>query len=229
MDFERLITEQKAYYSARADEYEDWWYRRGRYDRGEAVNQQWFSEVAQLEEALHNFHATGEVLELACGIGIWTKELVKTADALTCLDASEEVLAINARQTPGAKIERRQVDLFAWTPTHQYDVVFFSFWLSHVPPDRLVPFWESVRAGLKPGGRVFFIDSRFTPASTAGDHHLDGADSTTTTRKLNDGREFNIVKIFYQPGGLERVLAPLGWQLEINETAEFFVYGSATQ
>jgi hypothetical protein len=28
---ERLLSEQRRYYSARAPEYDDWWFRRGRY------------------------------------------------------------------------------------------------------------------------------------------------------------------------------------------------------
>jgi hypothetical protein len=27
-------------------------------------------------------------------------------------------------------------DLFAWSPERRYDVVFFGFWLSHVPLER---------------------------------------------------------------------------------------------
>jgi hypothetical protein len=34
---ECLLTEQARYYRERAGEYEDWWYRRGRYDRGTDV------------------------------------------------------------------------------------------------------------------------------------------------------------------------------------------------
>jgi hypothetical protein len=31
----------------------------------------------------------------------------------------------------------------AWRPDRRYDVVFFGFWLSHVPLERFAAFWGS--------------------------------------------------------------------------------------
>jgi hypothetical protein len=42
-----LLAEQACYYRERAGEYEDWWFRRGRYDRGADANARWFAEVAE--------------------------------------------------------------------------------------------------------------------------------------------------------------------------------------
>jgi hypothetical protein len=36
-----LLAEQVEYYRQRAGEYEDWWFRRGRYDHGPAANAAW--------------------------------------------------------------------------------------------------------------------------------------------------------------------------------------------
>ena len=62
-----LIEQQIEYYRARASEYDEWFLRQGRYDRGEAHKKQWFAEVAQLREALAEFEPRGDLLELACG------------------------------------------------------------------------------------------------------------------------------------------------------------------
>lgn len=60
-----------------------------------------------------------------------------------------------------------QADLFAWEPDRRYDVVFFGFWLSHVPPARFGSFWALVADCLKPQGRVFFADDAYrAPASS---------------------------------------------------------------
>ena len=48
-------------------------------------------------------------------------------------------------------------------------------------------------------------------------------------RKLNDGREFNIVKVFYQPAELEDKLRKTGWQITVAETPHYFLYGQAEQ
>ncbi|NJL28893.1 MAG: hypothetical protein HC897_13870, partial [Thermoanaerobaculia bacterium] len=47
-----LIAEQIAYYRARAPEYDEWFLRQGRYDRGEVHRAQWQRELAEVEAAL---------------------------------------------------------------------------------------------------------------------------------------------------------------------------------
>ncbi|MEH2325395.1 MAG: hypothetical protein V7K32_17915 [Nostoc sp.] len=59
--------------------------------------------------------------------------------------------------------------------------------------------YQSVRIG----GQVFIIDSRFEPTSTAKNHILKDDGNIYKTRKLNDGQEFQIVKIFSQPDELQ--------------------------
>ena len=50
-----LLAEQVAYYRARAGEYDEWWLRTGRYDRGAALNAQWLAETDAVEAALDAF------------------------------------------------------------------------------------------------------------------------------------------------------------------------------
>jgi demethylmenaquinone methyltransferase/2-methoxy-6-polyprenyl-1,4-benzoquinol methylase len=113
--------------------------------------------------------------------------------------------------------------IFTWHPPERYDGVF-RFWLSHVPPERFESFWDLVRACLAPGGTVCFVDSRYDPTSTARDHHLEGDASTTVLRRLDDGREFRIVKVFYDAKELTDRLGGLGWRFTIRET--IFLHGS---
>ena len=122
-------------------------------------------------------------------------------------------------------VEYHAADIFSWRAEEAFDVVFFSFWLSHVPASRFEEFWTLVRRALRPGGRAFFIDSLMEPTSTATDHGpLD--ESGISRRKLNDGREFEVVKIFYQPAELERRLAAMGWTGWVQRTGTFLLYGS---
>ena len=116
-----------------------------------------------------------------------------------------------------------------------FDAVFFSFWLSHVPPERFEEFWELVRRCLRekgdrleayPTGRVFFIDSRREPTSTAIDHCLPDPSTPVMRRLLNDGREFEVYKIFYEPAELMQRLSELGWRFEIRQTERYFLYGA---
>ena len=169
------------------------------------------------------------MLELACGTGLWTVELARHASSVTAVDASPEVLEINRarlRET-GRETRVRYVgaDLFGWRADDAYDLIFFGFWLSHVPPGRFSAFWDLVRSALRPGGRAFFVDS--LGAETPDEKERRGRDPMghTTSKRLNDGREFRIVKIFYDPADLEGRLASLGGRFSVRTTQNHLLYG----
>lgn len=229
MSDDTVLTEQLDYYRARALEYDKWWMREGRFDRGPEANTRWFAEAIELERALERFNPRGDVLELACGTGLWTRHLVGYADTVTAVDAAPEVLAINRARVGDERVRYVEADLFDWAPEQRYDACVFAFWLSHVPEERFSRFWEMVADALKPDGRVFFIDSARTERSTAADHILpeDGGDDTMT-RRLDDGREFQIIKRFYAPAGLTEALDKLGWTASVKATDEFFIHGTAS-
>ncbi len=71
----QIIRDQIEYYRARANEYDEWFYRQGRFDRGTELNQRWFDEITVVQQALHQVGKFDHILELACGTGIWTQEL----------------------------------------------------------------------------------------------------------------------------------------------------------
>src|SRR6185312_15171679 len=123
------------------------------------------------------------------------------------------------------RVDFIQADLFGWRAPERYDLVFFSFWLSHVPPSRLVGFWETVRGALKPDGRVIFLDNRFSPRSwphTRPDSYLQ------ERTDLSSGVRFQIVKRYLEPGEIESELAGLGWQCRAAVTETYFLYGTAS-
>ncbi|HEV7651554.1 MAG TPA: class I SAM-dependent methyltransferase [Actinophytocola sp.] len=203
-----IVEEQKAYYDARAAEYDEWWFRSGRYALGPEAKRHWLADVAEAEAALREFAPGGDVLELACGTGLWTHHLVRHAGRVTAVDASAEMIARN-RLRVGGGVTYVRADVFAWTPpAHRFDVCFFSYWLSHVPDDRLAPFWATVADALRPGGRVFLVDS----------HHPSPLPGHTQERVLNDGRHFTVVKRFWRPAELAAHAATAGFALDVHVT-----------
>lgn len=223
-----LLAEQRSYYRARAPEYDEWWQRRGRYDRGEDETAEWDRQVEVVEAALAAFGPGGDVLELAGGTGWWTERLARTAASLTVVDASAETIERNRARVGRADVDYVQADLFAWEPERTYDVVFFSFWLSHVPRERFGEFWSLVGRCLAPGGRAFLIDSRNDPqAPTAGrDPYVAEYDVDLQLRRLGDGSEFRVVKVMYEPDELNDLLAVEGWHAGIDAT-RWFIFGPA--
>lgn len=218
-----ILKNQIEYYRARAPEYDDWFYRRGRYDLGEAHTRQWQREVRQVRDQLQSVANHGRILELAPGTGIWTAELIQIGERVTALDASPEMIEINRAKLGSAKVDYRLTDLFQYQPARQYDMVFFGFWLSHVPADKLSPFLRTVNAALKTGGRLFIVDSRALDLSR---RHTGTADlgGELQRRELSDGRQFDIVKIYYDPAELTAKLRAHGFDIAVRMTDNFFIY-----
>jgi trans-aconitate methyltransferase len=203
-----LLAEQIAYYRALASEYES----HSLPGAGE-------HEVAA---ALEAFEPVGDVLELACGPGTWTEILRRHATSVTAVDAAPEMLARAKARVGEASVRFIQADLFSWRPDRRYDVVFFGFWLSHVPRDRVVGFWSLVDECLKPGGRIFFVDDAFrTPEEL-----IEGESSSTIERRLTDGTAYRAVKVPYRPADLETELSSLGFRVAVTQTSGVFYWAS---
>jgi SAM-dependent methyltransferase len=207
-ELEQLLSEQAAYYNA----------------LGEDILHQGLDLPGgqELEEALEAFRPTGRVLELACGPGVWTGQLLRHATEVTAVDASPEMLAAAAARADSDRVRFVRADLFDWVPDRRYDVVFFGFWLSHVPPERFDAFWSLVDAGLAEDGRVFFADDAYrTP-----DELVHGPSSSTIRRRLADGTSYELVKVPYQPADLEERLRRTGWDITVTATSGPFYWGA---
>jgi demethylmenaquinone methyltransferase/2-methoxy-6-polyprenyl-1,4-benzoquinol methylase len=216
-ELEALLAEQVAYYCARASEYAEG----GIPELGEEeLTAGWHALNAKIDA----FAPTGDVLELACGPGTWTELLLRHASTLTAVDASPEMLALAAEKVGDERVRFLQADLFGWRPDRAYDVVFFGFWLSHVPLERFESFWAMVGACLAPGARVLFVDDAFR----TDDELIEGPESVTIRRRLNDGTAYRAVKVPHTPASLERRIADLGWRVAVEQMPGPFFCGSAT-
>lgn len=223
----RLLDEQLAYYEARAGEYDDWWERRGRYDHGEELNVRWRSEIATVRAVFDELPLHGDVVELASGTGYWTELLAARASRVTALDGSTAMIAKNRARLGelAATVDYQLVDLFDWEPSRRWDGLVFCYWLSHVPRERVAGFFDTCRRALRPHATLFFLDERPVAESTAVDQTLPERGNEVMVRRLNDGREFRVVKNFFEPARLIEVAQAARFYLEVLETDTFFQYG----
>lgn len=218
-----LLQRQIAYYRARAQEYDQWFYRQGYYDWGPAFKAQWQQEVQIVRAQLHSSADHIHILEMAGGTGIWTQELVQIGSHITALDAAPEMIAINRAKLQSEQVTYQQTDLFQWQPQRQYDMVFFGFWLSHVPAEKLSPFLQMAHRALKPAGRLFFVDSQQAETTSPHRRAIQLSDDRQS-RALNDGRRFEIVKIYYHPPQLTETLRQHGFDIVVQATPTYFIY-----
>lgn len=202
-----VLAEQLAYYRACADEYDD-----------HAID---VPGQGELLAAVGAFRPTGDVLELACGSGRWTDHLVRSARTVTAVDAAPEMLARAQARVGSASVRFVEADLFSWRPDRRYDVVFFGFWLSHVPEELFESFWSRVADWLKHGGCVFFFDDNYRTDVEL----VEGVSSQVVRRQLNDGTPFRVIKVPHHPAELERRLRALDWDVAVTSTSGPFYWG----
>jgi len=217
------------YYAARADEYDDWYLRRGRYERGPIHDAAWNAELDGAGTWLDSLPAAGgRIVELAAGTGWWSPLLASKGE-LWLYDAAEAPLE-RARQRLIAHGLRAHIHVRdAWAPPEggPADLVFAGFWLSHVERDRTAAFLDLARHWLRPGGRLAIIDSQPDPQSGAADHPANVGD--LAVRRLDDGREFTIVKVHRAPDEIAAALGASGFEaIEVRTTGRFFVLATGT-
>ena len=205
-----ILVRQVDYYRRRAAEYDRTAYpdlaaSRTRIDR----------IVARLAPA-------GRILELACGTGMWTRALADYSDDVTALDASEEPIQVARTRCP-AHVRFEVADIFSWRPTTEFDVVFFGFWLSHVPSAALDGFLATVTSALAPGGRLLFVDEHVGYPNK----EVWSDDPEVAIRELTDGSQHPMVKVFLDPEDLRARLARLGWTVSFEIDRAWLIASAA--
>jgi len=206
-EVEALLADQLAYYRAHAPDYDDAY-----------LGQPW-------DRCIDELPISGDVLELACGTGHWTPLLARRARSVTAVDAAPELLTLARQRVRGLPVEVIQADVFGWQPPCRCDTVFFGFWLTYVPPARFAAFWSTVGAALAPQGRVCFLDS--SNRERERERVLPGQPAPTVWRRLGDGSQHRVVKVFYSPAELAARLAELGWSANIHEASVDLLVGTA--
>jgi len=219
--------EMIAYYEARAGEYDDWYLRRGRYARGPIHDAAWNAELDAAGRWLDALPIQGEIVELAAGTGWWSPLLASKGE-LWLYDAAAAPLE-RARERLVAHGLRAHIHLRdAWAePDRAVDALVLGFWVSHVERSRTSAFLALARRWLKPGGTIAIIDSLPDPQSGAADHEPVAGD--LATRRLDDGREFMIVKVHRDPTELNEALTAAGFRdAAAVSTGRFFALANGT-
>src|SRR5215469_10608951 len=103
MEDSKLLEQQLTYYRKRAPEYDEWFLRQGRYDRGAQHRSEWFREVSLIETKLRRLVRGKDVLELAAGTGLWTERLADVTKRIVAVDGSPEAIGINRNRLRGSE------------------------------------------------------------------------------------------------------------------------------
>ena len=185
----------KAYYHARAREYDDWWLQRGLYAR--RIRPDWRAERDQVLAALAAL-TPKRTLDVACGTGFVSRLL---AGEVTGLDQSDAMLAVAREQAPGATYVQGD-GLALPFADGAFERVFTSHFYGHLEEDARQRFLAEA--------------TRVAPELVVFDAALHEGESRAEwqERMLEDGSRWTVYKRFFTAEGL---LAELGGGTVLHE------------
>ena len=173
----------KAYYDRRAREYDDWWLGTGLFEGRDRPG--WEDERVGLENALESLEPAN-ALDIACGTGFLTREL---RGDLTCVDQSDEMLAIAEARLPYATFVRADVPPLPFGD-NSFDRVFTSHFYGHLEePVRSLFLTEARRVAKE----LVVVDSALRD---------DVQPEERQVRELKDGSRWEVYKRYFEPDEL---------------------------
>jgi ubiquinone/menaquinone biosynthesis C-methylase UbiE len=177
----------KAYYEARAREYDEWWLAEGLY--AEHAPEGWHAERAQLERWIAEL-PPAKTLDVACGTGFMTRHLRGT---VVGLDQSSSMIEVAREQAPKAEyVQGDALDL----PFEDgaFDRLFTSYFYCHLEEQDRLRFLEEARRVARELVVVGTVWNQREPQEYWAE------------RRLNDGSRWKVFKRVFVPEELAKEL-----------------------
>jgi demethylmenaquinone methyltransferase/2-methoxy-6-polyprenyl-1,4-benzoquinol methylase len=178
----------KAYYDARALEYDEWYRGLGRFD--DVDRPEWDADVHELEHAVAALPPK-RTLDVACGTGFLTRHL---RGDVVGLDQSARMLAVAAEQAPKAELVLGDA-LDLPFDDGSFDRVFTGHFYGHLRRVERERFLGEAR---RVAPEVVVVDSIT---------RVDRDAEEVQERVLNDGSRWTVFKRYFHP---ERLAGELG-------------------
>lgn len=178
----------KAYYEARAPEYDDWWLGTGRFVERDRPG--WEEERGDLIASLRRLEPA-RTLDVACGTGFLTQHL---PGSVTGLDQSSSMLELASARVPDAGFVESDALRLPFADA-TFDRIFTSHFYGHLEEAERVRFLGEVR---RVAAELVVVDSALRD---------DVQSVEWQERILNDGSSWQVYKRYFEP---EELGAELG-------------------
>jgi ubiquinone/menaquinone biosynthesis C-methylase UbiE len=178
----------KAYYDARAPEYDEWYRGLGRFD--ELDRPQWDDDVRELERTVAELPPV-RTLDVACGTGFLTRHL---RGDVVGLDQSARMLEVAREQATNAQLVQGDA-LDLPFDDDSFDRVFTGHFYGHLEPAARERFHSEAR---RVAPELVVADSIIRP---------DRRVEEIQERILNDGTRWTVYKRYFEP---EQLVEELG-------------------
>jgi SAM-dependent methyltransferase len=191
----------RAYYDARAGEYDDWWLGRGLYADRDRPG--WHEEVQRLCEVVAGL-APARVLDVACGTAFLTRHL---RGEVVGLDQSPAMVAVASSRLPEGRVVQGDAVPLPFADG-EFDRVFTGHFYGHLLPGERERFVAEAR---RVAGELVVVDSALH----------DGVDPEEwQERILNDGTRHRVYKRYFRG---EDLAAELGGGAVLHDGRWFVV------
>ncbi len=193
-----LVDHVAEYYSARASEYD----ATVRYSEPAAS-----APVASITARYQELLKGHDVLEVACGTGMWTGVVAPVARSIVATDREAALVALVRKKLESCGNLRCQVaDAYTLAGVEgAFTAAFAQFWWSHMPKAQIRSFLVNLHSKLLPGALVLFLDD--LPYRHSSTRRYDAAGDLLEDRPLRNGERFEIIKNFPTEWELRAVLA----------------------
>jgi ubiquinone/menaquinone biosynthesis C-methylase UbiE len=186
----------KAYYEARAGEYDDWWLNRGKF--AARVRPGWREAVDELTSKLGAL-PPARTLDVACGTGFLTQFL---PGEVTAFDQSASMLELAGTRLPDARLVQGDA-LELPFDDGEFDRVFTAHFYGHLDPEGRRRFLREAR---RVGRELLVVDSAMREGVVA---------EGMQERVLNDGSRWEVLKRYFTA---EQLAAELGGRVLMGGT-----------
>jgi ubiquinone/menaquinone biosynthesis C-methylase UbiE len=173
----------RAYYDARADEYDDWWLDDGLFGRRERPG--WTKEVQELVGVIGDL-PPADVLDVGCGTGFLTRHL---RGNVTAIDQSPRMVAVAAERMAWATVIQGEAVPLPFADGAFERIVAAHFY-GHLQAGECEAFLTQAR---RVAGELVIIDSARRPDVEA---------EQWQKRTLNDGSQHRVYKRYFTADGL---------------------------
>lgn len=170
----------KAYYEARAPEYDEWYLGLGRFDGLERPH--WDDELHELERTLAALPAL-RTLDVACGTGFLTQHLKGDVSGL---DQSASMLDVARARMPAANLAQADALPLPFADA-SFDRVFTAHFYGHLEEPERTSFLAEAR---RVAPELVIVDAAVRP---------DRDRAGRQQRILNDGTRWEVFKRYFEP------------------------------
>jgi len=213
-DQKKLIEQMNEYYRRRAP-WHDYYMSYKSHDATEKL-------MTPLIEIIHPLISGKDILEIACGTGIWTQVLSRRARSVTATDINEAVIELaRKKQYDNDNVTFQIADAYSADKLqNKFDVVFASDWFSHIPLPMISRFQKSINNCLHDNGVVIMIDMMYRKVFEEEKTINDAYHNRISNRQVPDAGNFNVVKNFFTEETIKRHLKDFAGDIQYIENLE---------